>query len=162
MNTAAVTGALMGNTGCTLTDCVLCMKRGEDDQIDYLNPPTCDEMVQMRTHSKCSSTCPFVIHDDAEAKCLLDGENLCGAKKLQGCTAEDPPTSCGTGQKMEPTCDQKCASFDAKCNTASPESNCKAEGPHEGPVSAAFMPAAHSMVLIGIVAAALSSTFARA
>jgi len=160
IDTSAVMDTLMGNTGCALTDCVLCMKRGEDDQFGGLsgNPPTCDEMAQMRTHPKCSSTCPLVIHDDAEAKCLLDRENLCGNKTVQSCTAEDPPASCGTGQKMEPTCDQKCASFDATCNTASPESNCKAEGP----VSAASMPAAHSIVLVGIVAAALTSTFARA
>lgn len=132
-DTTAVMDTLTGNTGCTLTDCVLCMKSGEDGQTNFMNPPTCDEMVQMRTHSKCSSTCPSVIHDDAEAKCLLDSENLCGAKTLQGCTAEDPPTSCSTGPKMEPTCDQKCASFDAKCNTASPESTCKAEGPTTTP-----------------------------
>merc|ERR1712050_289101 len=78
---------LTGNTWGTLTDCVLCMKSGEDGQTNFMNPPTCDEMVQMRTHSKCSSTCPSVIHDDAEAK----------------------------------------------CNTASPESTCKAEGPTTTP-----------------------------
>lgn len=110
----------------------------------------------MRTHSKCSETCPDVVHDDAESKCMLDSMNMCGSKTVQGCTAEDPPASCGTGEKIEPTCEKRCTDFDTKCNTKSPKSNCKVKGT----TSAALLPAAHSVVVVGVVAAVLSSTFA--